>query len=246
MLMRNFFLLLFGLLFISILSYFAFKAKGEEIQQYRDSAVLAVSMIQKETNNTEKNPQKNILAKKIDCKKSTNRELNKTNPTKETIKKELKPSPLSQKAPMAILEEKDISKKQKEKSKKLENTHPNCQNQLTTLLANKQIAFVFNTSRIKNKSYPVLNKLLPLIKFCKATKIIIAGYTDSIGKRQYNQKLSLERANAIKKYFVQRGVLAQKIETIGYGEKNPIADNRTKKGREQNRRIEIFVKGNKS
>ncbi|MBE2985852.1 MULTISPECIES: OmpA family protein [Campylobacter] len=69
-------------------------------------------------------------------------------------------------------------------------------------------------------------------------KVVLAGHTDSVGKEAYNQKLSEKRANAVAKTLEGYGVSADKISTLGYGELRPIADNGTKEGRAQNRRVE--------
>ncbi len=73
----------------------------------------------------------------------------------------------------------------------------------------------------------------------KSVKVV--GYTDSIGTQKYNQKLSLQRAEAVKAYLVSKGVPAYKIEAEGRGEKDPVASNKTKAGRAQNRRAEIII-----
>lgn len=69
--------------------------------------------------------------------------------------------------------------------------------------------------------------------------LIIYGFTDSVGNSTVNQKLSLYRANAIKEVLSLYGINPNKMTTIGKGEANPVADNKTKKGRAQNRRIEV-------
>ncbi|MBF0255678.1 MAG: OmpA family protein [Gammaproteobacteria bacterium] len=72
--------------------------------------------------------------------------------------------------------------------------------------------------------------------------IIITGHTDNVGSDQYNQKLSMRRAQAVKDYFVGMGIDGSIITTIGAGESAPIADNETEEGRSQNRRVLIQVK----
>jgi len=70
---------------------------------------------------------------------------------------------------------------------------------------------------------------------------IIEGHTDSSGDAAFNQKLSEDRAEAVKAEAVANGANPDKIKTIGYGESKPIADNSTREGRAQNRRVEIKV-----
>lgn len=75
--------------------------------------------------------------------------------------------------------------------------------------------------------------------------IIGVGHTDSMGTDQYNDKLSLRRAEAVKAYLLSKGVEANRVYTEGKGEKQPVADNKTAEGRAQNRRVEIEVVGTK-
>jgi OOP family OmpA-OmpF porin len=70
----------------------------------------------------------------------------------------------------------------------------------------------------------------------------VAGYTDSVGSDEYNLKLSQDRANSVKQYIVSRGAPGNRINPVGYGEQNPIADNGTEEGRALNRRVEFQVR----
>jgi OOP family OmpA-OmpF porin len=73
--------------------------------------------------------------------------------------------------------------------------------------------------------------------------VIATGHTDSVGTDAYNQKLSERRANSVKEYMVSKGVPAAKITTLGKGETQPVATNKTKEGRAKNRRVDIEFKG---
>ena len=79
-----------------------------------------------------------------------------------------------------------------------------------------------------------------------ADSVVIEGHTDSSGDAAFNQKLSEDRAEAVKAEAVAQGADADKITTVGYGESKPIADNATREGRATNRRVEIKVDGIKS
>lgn len=70
---------------------------------------------------------------------------------------------------------------------------------------------------------------------------IINGHTDSTGNPAYNQKLSERRATAVKNKIIEEGIAADRLDARGYGETKPIADNATKEGRKQNRRVEAEV-----
>ena len=76
-----------------------------------------------------------------------------------------------------------------------------------------------------------------------ATTVKITGHTDSSGAAEYNQKLSVKRAEAVRDYLISLGVDASKLEVSGMGEDKPIADNKTAAGRAKNRRVEVEVTG---
>ena len=71
--------------------------------------------------------------------------------------------------------------------------------------------------------------------------IVVTGHADSVGKPAMNQKLSENRANSVKAYMVSKGIPASTITTIGKGETQPIASNKTAAGRQKNRRVDIEV-----
>jgi len=73
--------------------------------------------------------------------------------------------------------------------------------------------------------------------------VIGIGHADSVGSDAYNQRLSVRRAEAVKAYLVSKGIEANRVYTEGKGEKQPVADNKTRDGRAKNRRTEIEVIG---
>ena len=75
--------------------------------------------------------------------------------------------------------------------------------------------------------------------------MLIEGHTDSAGSAAGNQVLSLKRANAVADYLAEQGLMRSSMETVGLGEGSPIADNKTKAGRAQNRRVEITATGSR-
>ena len=101
--------------------------------------------------------------------------------------------------------------------------------------------FDFNKTIVKKEGKEKLDKLVKALSGVDTEVIVAVGHTDWIGTDAYNQKLSERRANAVKAYLVSKGVPASKIFTEGKGEKQPIADNRTKEGRAKNRRVEVEV-----
>ncbi len=105
--------------------------------------------------------------------------------------------------------------------------------------ATLKVNFASGKSNIDQKLINDLQNFALFLKENKGYDLIIYGYTDSIGSDVSNQKLSLDRANAIKEVLSRYGIDSAKITTIGKGEADPIADNKTKDGRAQNRRIEV-------
>jgi OOP family OmpA-OmpF porin len=99
------------------------------------------------------------------------------------------------------------------------------------------VLFDFDKSAVNSKYNKDLEKVADLLKKDPGLKIRIEGNTDNIGTEAYNQKLSEKRAAAVKDYLVQKfGIDAARIDTVGYGLDKPVADNKTKQGRQQNRR----------
>ena len=76
------------------------------------------------------------------------------------------------------------------------------------------------------------------------TNINVYGFTDSMGKDDYNQKLSEKRAAAVKSYLAQKGVPSGRMFSMGMGEADPVASNDTDMGRAKNRRVEFAITAN--
>ena len=105
--------------------------------------------------------------------------------------------------------------------------------------------FDFDKSVIKPEGKAKLDDLVGKVKAINLEVIIAVGHTDSVGSDAYNQKLSLRRSQAVKAYLVSKGIDNTRIYTEGKGEKQPVADNKTKEGRAKNRRVEIEVVGSR-
>ncbi len=99
--------------------------------------------------------------------------------------------------------------------------------------------FDTNSAKLKPSAYAELDEFAEFLIAHPEQKITITGHTDSRGEASYNQKLSEKRANAVKEYFINKGISADRMKTYGAGETQPIADNRTRDGRAQNRRVEV-------
>ncbi len=99
---------------------------------------------------------------------------------------------------------------------------------------------------LKPEAKAKLDDLVSKTKAINLEVIIAVGHTDSDGSDAYNQKLSIRRAEAVKDYLVSKGVEKNRVYTEGKGEKQPVADNKTKEGKAKNRRTEIEVVGTRT
>ncbi len=106
--------------------------------------------------------------------------------------------------------------------------------------------FDFDKSVLKPEGRAKLDDLVAKIRDINLEVIIAVGHTDSIGTDAYNQRLSVRRAEAVKAYLVSKGIERNRVYTEGKGEKQPVADNKTKEGRAKNRRVEIEVVGTRA
>lgn len=117
---------------------------------------------------------------------------------------------------------------------------------LTTLekeavLVINNIFFDFDKDVLKTSSYSELNRILELMQTGKINKIQISGHTDSTGDDVYNQSLSERRAKSVFVYFRQKGIAAERMQAIGFGENKPVASNDTIENKKKNRRVEFKV-----
>ena len=107
----------------------------------------------------------------------------------------------------------------------------------------KNILFATNSDELKGDFAEELALWVKFLQSQPEIKIEVNGYTDDVGRAQYNQLLSERRAKVLGSYLIDKGVAPDRIVAVGYGEANPAADNRTEDGRSKNRRVEIkFVK----
>jgi OOP family OmpA-OmpF porin len=105
------------------------------------------------------------------------------------------------------------------------------------------VNFDFDKATIKPAGKSKLDDLASKVGTVNLEVVIAIGHADEIGSDEYNQKLSVRRAEAVKAYLVSKGIEANRIYTEGKGKKQPIASNKTKEGRAKNRRVEIEVIG---
>jgi outer membrane protein OmpA-like peptidoglycan-associated protein len=86
-----------------------------------------------------------------------------------------------------------------------------------------------------------MNSVALVINEFDKTLVFIAGHTDSVGSDSDNQILSQRRAEAVARYFASQEVASIRLEAVGFGEQRPVADNSSKAGKQQNRRVEITL-----
>jgi outer membrane protein OmpA-like peptidoglycan-associated protein len=122
-------------------------------------------------------------------------------------------------------------------------TAVSCQAEFTKLLASDQIRFVTGEAVINPISYPLLNNLAAASGKCPVVSFEVGGHTDSDGPLDMNMALSKNRADAVVDYLAKQGVPADRMSAVGYGPNQPIVDNKTPQGKQQNRRTEFKVKG---
>lgn len=107
------------------------------------------------------------------------------------------------------------------------------------------IHFDFDRYTIKKLAVPIIDRHVAYLQQNQAMPVIVEGHTDNMGSDAYNQKLSEQRADAVRDYLIQKGIASARIQIKGYGESRPIADNKTPEGQAQNRRAELGVSPDK-
>jgi outer membrane protein OmpA-like peptidoglycan-associated protein len=109
----------------------------------------------------------------------------------------------------------------------------------------KGMQFDVNKYAVPTSGTANLNELAAVLKEYEDTDILIEGHTDNSGDHAYNQTLSENRAQSVKKYLINNGIAANRISSLGYGEDQPLQDNETEQGRAANRRVEVAIYANK-
>ena len=107
------------------------------------------------------------------------------------------------------------------------------------------ITFKTDSADINAGFYSTLNSVAKVLNKYDNSTVMVMGFTDSTGAASYNQTLSQNRANAVVAYLQGQGVKSSRFEIMAMGASNPIADNSTAAGRQQNRRVEIKIIPNK-
>jgi outer membrane protein OmpA-like peptidoglycan-associated protein len=105
----------------------------------------------------------------------------------------------------------------------------------------RDVFFEADKSELLPSSFKELDNLFSYLRTNKASKIEISGHTDNSGKEDHNLKLSKDRATAVSKYLIDKGIEATRISTKGYGSSKPIKPNTSEENRAINRRVEFRI-----
>ena len=103
------------------------------------------------------------------------------------------------------------------------------------------VTFDVNKANIKGQFYPVLDRLIKILKERNQTLIEVAGHTDNTGSDAINLPLSRDRASSVANYMASKGIVRSRLAELGLGSAHPIADNTTEANRQMNRRVEITL-----
>jgi outer membrane protein OmpA-like peptidoglycan-associated protein len=114
-------------------------------------------------------------------------------------------------------------------------------NDMVRITMTSQTAFDTNSTDIKPGFYTTLDKLADVVVTYGKTTLTVVGHTDNVGSDKYNQDLSLRRAHSVARYFESKRVDPVRMAISGKGETQPVASNNSEAGRQQNRRVEIYV-----
>ena len=111
-----------------------------------------------------------------------------------------------------------------------------------TVLSDDKVKFGFDSVNLTDEAKAALDAFAAQLKTeNKNVYVEIQGHTDNVGGEAYNLKLGEQRASAVKDYLAKAGIPLFRMETISYGETAPVADNGTREGRNQNRRVVLIV-----
>jgi outer membrane protein OmpA-like peptidoglycan-associated protein len=111
-----------------------------------------------------------------------------------------------------------------------------------TILSMSDILFETGKADLKQELRENLSAIGAILQsLLTESKVIVEGHTDNVGSADFNQKLSEQRAKAVMQYLIERGVVANRLQSVGYGLTKPVADNKTEEGRAKNRRVELVI-----
>lgn len=104
-----------------------------------------------------------------------------------------------------------------------------------------QVLFDFDSDTMNARAQADAHKLIKVLIEAGIDQLRVEGHTDNVGAADFNQRLSLRRAEAVAREFASHGVPRANITVVGFGSSKPVADNRSEAGRAQNRRVAIII-----
>jgi outer membrane protein OmpA-like peptidoglycan-associated protein len=110
-----------------------------------------------------------------------------------------------------------------------------------TTVVLRGVNFEFNKATLTRDSEIILWRAYNAMVGNPNVRVVITGHTDNVGSQEFNQTLSLKRAQTVKNWLVQKGIASNRMRTVGRGQNEPMSSNETDAGRAENRRIEFFV-----
>jgi outer membrane protein OmpA-like peptidoglycan-associated protein len=111
------------------------------------------------------------------------------------------------------------------------------------LVINLSSKVLFDVSKndLKPEAEKALNEVAAILRVYSKNRVLIEGHTDSSGNKQKNERLSIDRAQSVFDFFVNKGIDKERMQVFGFGPDKPVSSNDTEKGKEQNRRVEIVI-----
>ncbi len=103
------------------------------------------------------------------------------------------------------------------------------------------VFFEFAKATLEKESYLELDRMIALLVKNPNMAIEVQGHTDNVGSDAANMRLSQQRADAVKEYFLSKGVVTDRVKSTGFGESKPVASNETTEGQAMNRRVEFVI-----
>jgi outer membrane protein OmpA-like peptidoglycan-associated protein len=103
------------------------------------------------------------------------------------------------------------------------------------------VLFDTNKSELRSGARYTIDKLAAFLAEYPTRNVQIEGFTDSTGSKEYNQRLSERRAEAVRNVLTAQGIDSRRLMTRGYGVEFPVASNETAEGRQRNRRVEVII-----
>jgi OOP family OmpA-OmpF porin len=145
------------------------------------------------------------------------------------------PTPEPQPA-VATVEEPEAEPVVKEEPKSIE-----IQKNVIRLKPGIKILFGTDSDKLLDESSTILDEVASVLEQNQKLRVRVEGHTDADGKEAHNLDLSTRRAASVRAYIVGKGIPEDRLESLGCGQKVPVADNKTEDGKAQNRRVEFVI-----